>query len=89
MEGRLVAGQHFVQLRDDYSDLIETMDHYATHAAEAVEIIHAANRWVEQFQDPVRELRIALLVLWKYFHDSGQLAGPPPPGYPGGTSRGG
>lgn len=89
MEGCLVAGQHYVQLRDDYADLIETMDYYATHAAEAVAIIHAANRWVAQFQDPVRELRIALLVLWKYFHDSGQLAGPPPPGYPGSTSRGG
>lgn len=88
MEGRLVAGRHYVQLRDDYSDLIETMDYYATHTAEAVEIIRAANCWVEQFQDPARELRIALLVLWKYFHDSGQLAGPPPPGYPGGTSRG-
>ncbi len=83
MEGRLVAGQHYVQLRDDYADLVEKMDYYAARPAEAVEIIHAAHRWVEQFRDPVRELRIALLVLWKYFHDSGQLAGPPPPGYPG------
>lgn len=82
MEGRLVAGQHYVQLRDDYSDLSEKMDYFATHADEAVEIIHAANHWVEQFRDPARELRIALLVLWKYFHDSGQLGGPPPPGYP-------
>lgn len=86
MEGRLIAGEHYVQLRDDYADLIEKIDYYATHAGESVAIIRAANQWVAQMRDPDRERRIALLVLWKYFHDSGQLAGPPPPGYPGGRS---
>lgn len=86
MEGRLVAGRHYAEVRDDYSDLIEKMDHYSAHPAEAAAIIRDANAWVAQFRDPVRERRIALLVLWKYFHDSGQLDGPPPPGYPGAPS---
>jgi len=67
MEGRLKAGVHYVELKDDYSDLIEKMDYYLEHENEALSIIHNANQWVEQFQDDNKERLISLLVADKYF----------------------
>ena len=78
MEGRLVAGQHYVELRDDYADLEEKISYYNRHPDEAQAMIRAANEWVAQFQNPFRERLICLLVLWHYFYFSGQLALPPP-----------
>ncbi len=80
MEGLLVPGRHYVLLRDDHSDLIEKMDYYAGRPGEALAIIREANRWAARFRDPEEEERVGLLVLWKYFHLSGQLADPPPCG---------
>jgi hypothetical protein len=81
MEGRLQPGVHYVELRDDCSDLEEKMDYYLTHANEAQAIIAAANQWVRSFRNPVTELRIALLVVWRYGYLSGQIAEPPPHWY--------
>ena len=81
MEGRLVAGQHYVLLRDDYADLEEKIDYFNRHPQEALEIIHAANQWVEQFRNPARERLISVLVLWQYLYLSGQEASVPP-GFP-------
>ncbi|TDE21607.1 lipopolysaccharide A protein [Vibrio owensii] len=67
MEGKLKAGVHFVQVKDDFSDLDEKMDYYLEHPNEAEEIIQNAHRWVEQFKDPKRERLISLLVAKKYF----------------------
>lgn len=67
MEGKLKAGVHFVQVKDDFSDLDEKMDYYLEHPDEAEEIIQNAHRWVEQFKDPKRERLISLLVAKKYF----------------------
>lgn len=73
MEGRLQAGIHYVEVADDYSDLIEKMEYYIDHPEEAESIIQRAHEWVEQFQDPKRERLISLLVAQKYFEKSGQL----------------
>ena len=72
MEGRLVAGRHYVPLADDFSDLEEKIDHYLGHPAEAREIIAHAQRYVAGFRDPATEDLVALLVLQKYFEWSGQ-----------------
>ncbi|WP_063656468.1 glycosyl transferase family 90 [Aliivibrio fischeri] len=72
MEGKLQAGIHFVEVKDDFSDLIEKMDYYTKHEDEALEIIKNANQWVEQFKDSKREKLISLLVAQKYFDLSGQ-----------------
>lgn len=80
MEGRLVAGEHYVELRDDYADLEEKIGYYNRHPAEALDIIAAAQRWVAPFRDPVKERLIGLLVLWRYFYHSGQIVVPPPAG---------
>ncbi|MDF2153940.1 glycosyl transferase family 90 [Vibrio sp. CAU 1672] len=67
MEGKLQAGVHFVEVRDDFSDLDEKMDYYLAHPEEAEAIIQNAHEWVEQFKHPKRERLISLLVAEKYF----------------------
>ena len=66
MEGRLVPGIHYVEIRDDYADLIEKMDYYTAHPDEADRIADAANRYTDQFRDERRELYISLLVMQRY-----------------------
>jgi hypothetical protein len=72
MEGRLQAGVHYVEVKEDYSDLIEKMDYYLEHEQEALDIIANAHQWVEQFKDLKRERLISLMVADKYFQLSGQ-----------------
>lgn len=74
MEGLLQPGFHYVELKDDFSDLEEKMDFYLANPAEALAIIRNANAYVEQFSRPEIEDAIALRVLEKYFVLSGQLA---------------
>nr|MDA3874250.1 glycosyl transferase family 90 [Kiritimatiellia bacterium] len=74
MEGRLVAGVQYVEIKEDYSDLEEKLDHYQQNTGEAEEIIRNANDWVRQFRDPEQERTILLTLLWRYFTDSGQLS---------------
>lgn len=73
MEGRLEAGIHYVEVADDYSDLIEKMEYYIAHPEEAESIIKNAHAWVGQFRDQKRERLISLLVAKKYFEKSGQM----------------
>lgn len=67
MEGRLQAGIHYVEVKEDYSDLIDKMDYYLEHEQEALDIIAHAHQWVEQFKDRKRERLISLMVADKYF----------------------
>jgi hypothetical protein len=73
MEGRLQAGVHYVELRDDYADLPEKVEFFIHHPGKAKEIIRNANAWVEPFRNAKWEQMIGLRVLMKYFHDSGQM----------------
>ncbi|MFU0842703.1 MAG: CAP10 domain-containing protein [Burkholderia sp.] len=72
MEGRLVPGVHFAEIRPDFADVEEKIRWYAAHPEEAHRIIAAAHAWVDQFRDPEREDIISLLVLRKYFEKTGQ-----------------
>lgn len=72
MEGALIAGRHYVELREDLSDLAEKVDHFERHPGEALEIIANANAHVALFADAEREELISLLVLQKYFERTGQ-----------------
>lgn len=77
MEGRLKPDKHYVLLRDDYTDLEEKMDHYLAYPDEAEAIIQAAHEWVNPFRNARMERIMAILVLWKYFHLTGQCEPPP------------
>lgn len=67
MEGCLEAGVHYVEVKDDYSDLIEKVEYYIIHPDEAESIIDNAHAWVDQFRDKKRERLISLLTAQKYF----------------------
>lgn len=73
MEGRLIPNQHYVLLRDDFADLEEKLHHYSENQDEALEIIHHAHEYVDQFRNKKREHLIALLVMQKYFELSKQV----------------
>lgn len=68
MEGRLVAGTHYIEIKDDYSDLETQLQYYIAHPEEAQAIARNANQHVSQFFDSQREDLISLLVLQKYFY---------------------
>ena len=67
MEGTLVPGYHYIEVKDDFSDVEEKLDYYSSHIDEAEAIIKHANEYVAQFRNKKRERAISLLVLDKYF----------------------
>jgi len=67
MEGKLVPDYHYIQIKNDYSDLPERLEYYIKNTDKALQIIENAHRHVEQFLDKEREKLISLLVLKKYF----------------------
>jgi hypothetical protein len=68
MEGRLIPDFHYVEIRNDYSDLFERMHYYIEHHDEAEQIIKNANEYIAQFRNKKRERIISLMVLQKYFN---------------------
>tara|TARA_A100001015_G_scaffold230096_1_gene260257 strand:+ start:351 stop:1397 length:1047 start_codon:yes stop_codon:yes gene_type:complete len=73
MEGTLKPGIHYVELKDDYSDLEEKINYYSQNTEEAQYIIQNAHSHVEIFKNKTHENLISLLVLEKYFNLSGQI----------------
>jgi len=73
MEGRLKAGEHYVELRDDFADLDDKIAHYERHEDEARAIIANANRFMQPFKDRASEDLVSILVLQKYFERTGQV----------------
>lgn len=72
-EGRLVADYHYVELRDDFSDLEEKIEALEADPARARAIVANANRHVGLFLNRRMEKIISVLVLRKYFEATGQL----------------
>jgi hypothetical protein len=67
MEKQLIANYHYIEIKDDYSDLEEKLTSYINNLDECLRIIKNANTYVNQFKDSKREKLISLLVLEKYF----------------------
>jgi spore maturation protein CgeB len=67
MEGTLIPDYHYIEVRDDFSDLEERLRYYIDHPDEAESIIRHAHEFVSQFKNRQREQLISLLVLKKYF----------------------
>jgi hypothetical protein len=67
MEGRLIPNYHYIEIKEDYSDLIDKINYYSTHQEEAQAIIQHANEYTLQFKNKKREDLISYLVLKKYF----------------------
>lgn len=71
MEGRLVADYHYIEIKPDFSDIVEKIEYYEAHPDEAKAIIVHAHEWVAQFKNRKREDLINLLVLDRYFRGTG------------------
>lgn len=67
MEGTLIADYHYIEIKDDYSDLEEKLTHYISHPEEAEAIIAHAHEYVDRFRDSKFELTTARMVVKKYF----------------------
>lgn len=76
MEGTLIPGYHYVEIKPDYTDLEEKLEYYLGHPEEAEEISRHANRYVDRFRDHDKERAVSLLVLQKYFECTGQAYQP-------------
>lgn len=67
MEGTLISDYHYIEIKPDFTDLIDRVNYYIEHVDEALKIIKHANEYAAQFKDRRREDLISLLVLDKYF----------------------
>ena len=67
MEGRLVPNYHYIEIKDDYSNLLEKMEYFNAHPDEAKAIVKNANKFVDHFKDEKVEGVISLMVMKKYF----------------------
>lgn len=72
MEGRLLPNVHYIEVKADFSDVETVINHYIAHPEEAERIVENAHEYVRQFMNPAREELISLLVLDKYFKNTGQ-----------------
>lgn len=67
MEGQLIGGEHFIEIKADYSDLEEKLNFYIKNPAECEKILKNAHAHCQQFFDKNKEDLCSLLVLKKYF----------------------
>lgn len=58
---------HYVQIKDDYSDLEQQMQYYIDNPDKAKKIISAAHAFVDQFRNSSLEHMISMRVVDKYF----------------------
>lgn len=66
MEGTLRGGEHFIEVKPDFSDLEEKIDYYLTHENEAQEIQRNAFHHTLKFFDRKSEYKLNLLILKRY-----------------------
>jgi hypothetical protein len=67
LESRLVAGVHYAELSDDFSNLQDVFEHYEQHPAQALAIIHQAQAYTRQFLDTSADNVLAQHVCQAYF----------------------
>ncbi len=67
MEGCLVPGVHYIEVKDDYSDLNEKIEHYLNRPDEAYFILRNARKHADMFYNKKVEELVSLLVVDKYY----------------------
>ena len=67
MESILVPDYHYIQIKDDYSDLEKKLNFYIKNPKKLKQISINANNYVNQFRDSYDEKIISLLVMEKFF----------------------
>lgn len=72
MEGLLIPNVHYVELKEDYSDLDDKIIYFLKNEHAAARIIKNANDYIKPFLNHDRETLISYLVIQKYFLKSNQ-----------------
>lgn len=67
MEGTLIGGKHYIEIKPDYSDLEEQLQFYIQHPEKCEEIIQNAHQHCSQFFNKNVEDLCSLMVLESYF----------------------
>jgi hypothetical protein len=70
MEGLLIEDQHYIVIKDDYSDLETKLKFFLDHPQKAKLIVENANKYVNQFKDQKKEDLLSFMVLNKYFNNT-------------------
>lgn len=70
MEGTLIGDYHYVEIREDYADLIEKVTYYIEHPDKAEQIVAHAHEYVHRFRNPRVEDYTSWLVVKKYFEQT-------------------
>ncbi len=73
MEAQLKPDYHYIEIKSDYSDLMEKVEWFITHPSDSKEIIHNAQQWVSRFKNIRVERIIMEEVVKRYFKLTGQL----------------
>ncbi len=68
MEGTLIGGKHYIEIKPDYSDLNSQLSYYIKHPNECMQIIENAHQHCAQFFNPNIETLTSLLVAKKYLN---------------------
>ncbi len=68
MEGELQGGVHYIEIKDDYSDLVEKLTYYSENPKACLAIIENAHKYWTPFQNAELEELCNLLVLERYFN---------------------
>lgn len=68
MESTLIANYHYIEIKDDYSDISERLTYYINHPEEAEEIIKNANEYVKKFMNNRLEKWIQYEVVRRYLN---------------------
>jgi hypothetical protein len=70
MEGLLIEDQHYIVIKDDYSDLETKLKFFLDHPQKAKLIVENANKYANQFKDQKKEDLLSFMVLNKYFNNT-------------------
>ena len=68
MEDTLIPNVHYIELKDDYSDLLEKYNWCEKNQTECMKIIKNANNFMDQFKNPHIEEYIENEVIKLYFN---------------------
>ena len=67
MEGKLIPDYHYIQIKDDYSDMEEKINYYIKNTDKLKIISKNANEYISQFKNKESEKIISILVMEKFF----------------------
>lgn len=67
MEGTLIPDYHYIEVKPDFSDLIEKLEYYIAHPIEAQAIVTHAHEYMAQFRNRRLERAVQLAVAERYF----------------------